>query len=234
MRIVASPACRCRPNFFLRVLEGLRCGSPSSRNASCSRLPMPVFCMGNGRAVHLVNNSGARGIRQLRAWPPPLPRSARAINLRLSASSRKARTVALSTSPQRRRSQRPVQLPRARSGDDNTVMKNGLRDLSCTEWTEQTHTHMHKHTDIRDARAWNSLSLSPSLSLLSTQGGKRLYSEDVSSGYIYLILAAALQIQGSWNTLVYEVCVAMYALLVCVRAIPGCPNFLGLVERVHN
>lgn len=71
VRIVASPACRCRPNFFLRVLEGLRCGSPSSRNASCSRLPMPVFCMGNGRAVHLVNNSGARGIRQLRAWPPP-------------------------------------------------------------------------------------------------------------------------------------------------------------------
>lgn len=27
--------------------------------------------MGNGRAVHLVNNSGARGIRQLRARPPP-------------------------------------------------------------------------------------------------------------------------------------------------------------------
>lgn len=76
-----------------------------------------------------------------------------------------------------------------------------------------------------------SLFLSPPLSLLNTEGGKGLYSEDVSSGYIYLILAAALQIQGSWNTLVYEVCVAMYALFVCARAIPGWLNFLSLVEE---
>lgn len=160
------------------------------------------------------------------------PRSARAISLRPSASPREARTVALSTSPQRRRSQRPVHLPWARSGDDNTVMKSGLRDLSRTEWTEQTHKHMHKHTQLFEIQGCGIRSLS--LSLLNTGGGKGLYSEGVSSGYIYLILAAALQIQGSWNTLVYEMCVAMYTLLVCVRAIPGWPNFLSLVEKVHN
>lgn len=93
VRIVACPACRCRPNFFCACLRDL--------NARAPRLEMHLVrgflqCLhaGDGRAVHLVNNSGARGIRRGRS------RSARTTKLRLSPSPREARTVVLSMSPQ--------------------------------------------------------------------------------------------------------------------------------------
>lgn len=189
--------------LFLRVLEGLERESPSSRNASCSRLP-PMPARGRWKSC-------ASSQQQRRTWNSarPLQICTHHQTSPFSVAERSkdggafyVPTAALLL----------THLPRSWSGDDNTGVTNGLRDLSCTEWTQQTHTHTHKHTQtFEGGDAEFALSLTLSLSLFNTGGRKGLYSEDTSSGYIYLILAAALQKQGSWNTLVYEACVTTYA-----------------------
>lgn len=133
-----EPSVPLPSELFLRVLEGLERESPSSRNASCSRLPPMPAC---GR-----RKSSASSQQQRRTWnsarPPQICTRQQTSPFSIAERSKDGGAFYVPAA-----APLLMHLPRARSGDDYTGVTNGLRDLSCTDSTD-THAHAQTHTDI--------------------------------------------------------------------------------------